>query len=161
MSTVGLAPGAYALVIEARSSRRGEMARHAVPLLLREGHAMPGATSVVPRPVAHGPTSLFTRGGTHVIRTPDAWREFWQQLPTRLPAIDIDFDRVTLLAVVLDDDSGRVPEVMDALTEGDELVVRWRPTPAPPAPSATAPRRPFVVVGVIGHPGSVRFERVS
>lgn len=157
VSTDGVAPGRYALVIEARSSRRDEVQRHAVPLLLRARSDTSRTTAIVPHPVAHGPTSLFRRGGTHVIRTPEAWQQFWQQLPTRLPPVDIDFDRVVLLAVVLDDNAGQLPEVMGAGIEGGELVLRWRAASAEPS---TPLRRPFVVVGVMGYSGSVRFEQV-
>jgi hypothetical protein len=83
-------------------------------------------------------------------------------LRTQQSPPDIDFDRVTLLAVVLGDtpDTARqMPRVESTRYDGGTLVVSWRTEPAS-AVRGREPRMPFVVVGVTGHDGSVRFERV-
>jgi VWFA-related protein len=118
-------------------------------------------TGVTTLPVAHGPTSLFDRGGTHVIRTADAWQLFWKHLPTRQAAPDIDFDRVTVLAVVLGDEPGQVPEVTGSRADGADLVVEWRATAADEPVASSRAARPFVVVGITDYDGPVRFERVE
>jgi hypothetical protein len=43
--------------------------------------------------------------------------------------------------------------------DGDAIVVHWGI--APVQPSDTPNRRPFAVVGVLGHDGPVRFERAD
>jgi hypothetical protein len=124
---------------------------------------MPPPARVTPLPVAHGPSSLFDRGGTHVIRTPAAWHVFWEHLPTRQAAPDIDFDRVTILAVVLDDSEAleQAPQIEGAASDGAHLVVRWRAVPAERSASAAAAARPFVVVGITDYDGPIRFERIE
>ena len=163
--TAGLPAGSYALVWEvAASGQPDDAVRHALPITLRAAPTSSASATVAPTPlaVAHGPVSSFDEAGTHVIRTAAEWRVFWDHLPTRQSPPDIDFDRVTLLAVVLDDTQhagSQTPRVESTRHDAGTLVVSWSTTPASLV-RRHEPGKPFVVVGITGHDGPVRFERV-
>jgi VWFA-related protein len=174
LATTSLAPGSYTLVIDARSAPGGRAVTHAIPVRLdtpAPGSVETSAASRPPEPrtitavsVAHGPLTRHPQHGPHVIRTEGEWKAFWLTLPTRQAAPDIDFSRVTLLAIVSDDTGAAPgePRVTHVQTEPGGVVVQWVTAPgsAPPADNL-APARPFVVVGLQGHQGRVRFERVN
>ncbi|MGI8672735.1 MAG: hypothetical protein ACR2LU_09025, partial [Luteitalea sp.] len=174
ITTERLAPGPYTLLVEARgASPAGRPVRHVVPVRLvpaASAAATPAATSstaprtLTPVTVAHGPLTRHAHRGPLVIRTAEEWAAFWKQLPTRQAPPDIDFARVTLLAIVSDEEGTQPgdPRITQVQTEPGGVVVQWTITPRPPAgadvPNAT---RPFVVMGLPGLPGQVRFERVG
>jgi hypothetical protein len=171
LTTESLAPGAYTLVIDARATSGGRPVSHAIPLRLEAAAAgavateaatsVPVSRTITPLSVAHGPLTRHAQRGPQVIRTEREWKTFWLTLPTRQPAPDIDFSRVTLLAIV-GDDSGAVPGITRVQTEPGGVVVQWMTTPAAAPNAGTAePPRPFVVVGLPGQQGRVRFERVN
>lgn len=163
LATEGLAPGTYALVVEARGD--GGAASHVVPVTLEP----PTAAASVPRDitalaVAHGPFTRHAQRGPQVIRTEQAWRDFWRMLPTRQAAPDVDFSRAVLLAIVSDGTGPTpgTPRVTRVEREPGGVVVRWTTDAAAPGDEPSAePRRPFVVVGLTGQQGQVRFERVD
>jgi hypothetical protein len=170
--TSELVAGDYVLVVEARRSADEPPVRHAVPLTLQSAAVAPMAPPGPPRPstaarayrpmsVVHGPSTSHAPVGAMVIRTEQAWRAFWSHLPTRQPPPDIDFPRVTLLAFVIEGSTGTPvrPSVERIEPDGDAIVVHWGI--APVQPSDTPNRRPFAVVGVLGHDGPVRFERAD
>lgn len=163
MPTGGLAPGTYALVVEAREHAGGRVVRHAVPVDIEAPPAPSMAIdeSVVPHSVvARGRAARHRAPGTFVIRTEREWQAFWAQLPTSQAAPDIDFARVVLLAVVGEGDS--LEPSVDSVTHGDgTTVVRWSAGSRVGPADAAAPRgRPFVVVGLVEQAGGVvRFER--
>jgi hypothetical protein len=95
-----------------------------------------------------------------VIRTEAEWMTFWRTLPTRQAAPNIDFDRVTLLAVVAEDGPPVTPRITRVTTEPGGIVVEWTATPLAEVPASAEPPRPFVVVGLTDVAGSVRFVRV-
>jgi VWFA-related protein len=167
LSTDGLGAGTYALLVEATEGEETRVVRHAVPIELVG--APPAVTTagvaIVPHSVvARGPTSMHDTPGTFVIRTEQEWHTFWRQLPTRQAPPDIDFARVTLLAVV--GEAGTADPSVDTVTHADgTTVVRWRVTPAPEVQDASAAGRrplPFVVVGLVEHQATdIRFERAT
>jgi VWFA-related protein len=171
MSTADLAPGEYALVIEARGPDAARRVRHAVPVTLRTTAPSPAtavtssaATRVAPLPVAHGPSTLHRAGEPFVIRDEATWQAFWGRLPTTQRPPDIDFTRVTLLAFVVDaQPASPVQPLVERIDrDGHGLVVRWRTAPATTTPATDPgfPYRPFAVLGIIGHDGPVRFEAI-
>lgn len=172
VATDGLAPGAYTLVLDGRPSSGGRALTHAIPVVLEPvtagAAAAPTATAsrtLKPLTVAHGPLTRHPRHGPQVIRSEDEWRAFWFTLPTRQAAPDIDFERVTVLAIVSDDEGAAPgePQIRRVQTEPGGVVVQWtmaRAAEATPAGAADA-RRPFVVVGLQGQQGYVRFERIE
>lgn len=180
LSTTSLVAGEYVLVVEARDGGSSAV-RHAVPLTFHASEAAPTTSADEPAPadatsraaaaapplrplaVAHGPTTTHPQRGPQVIRDSASWNAFWLRLPTRQPPPDIDFERVTLIALVIDSDgSTPVQPVVERIErEGDAVVVYWHSAPSTQAGvSATsgAPPRPFTVVGIIGHDGPVRFH---
>jgi VWFA-related protein len=172
VSTDGVAPGAYTLLVEARPGPGGRAVTHAIPVRLDAplAGAAPGTRAAVtrtltPLSVAHGPFTRHAQQGPRVIRTESEWRAFWLALPTRQAAPDIDFARVTLVAIVSDDAGVRpgTPRITEVQTEPGGVMVRWttRPSEGAASPASSDPRRPFLVVGLTGHTGRVRFERVD
>lgn len=155
IATDGLAPGAYSIVTEARAAAGAVPLRHAIPVTLVGG----APTTLVT--IAHGPTSNFASGGEHVIRAPEAWQAFWSQLPTRQGPPDIDFARVTVLAIVLSGAPGQEPAIAETRVAGDTMVVRWRAQPAKPGVAVGPAGHPFVVVGVLDVMRRIRFERID
>jgi VWFA-related protein len=130
------------------------------------GTAAPSATTppaprtLTPLSVATGPLARTARRGPLVIRTEAEWMTFWRTLPTRQAAPNIDFDRVTLLAVVAEDGPPVTPRITRVTTEPGGIVVEWTATPLAEVPASAEPPRPFVVVGLTDVAGSVRFVRV-
>jgi VWFA-related protein len=178
LHTEGIAPGAYTVVVEARQAsaparqsagENGKRSRtHAIPITLAAADRStaaptPGAAaprSLTPLAVAHGPYTRHEVRGPQVIRSEQAWTAFWRTLPTRQAAPDIDFSRVTLLALVAEADVAHSPQVTRVTSEPGGLLVEWTTTPlAGPVP-AGVPVRPFVVVGLTQAQGRVRFQRV-
>jgi hypothetical protein len=160
--TTGLPAGSYALVWEVGVAGQPGIVRHALPVTLRTPSAASADAAPTPLTVAHGPVSSFDEAGTHVIRTASEWLAFWRHLPTQQSPPDIDFDRVTLLAVVLDDASAterQTPRVASTRHDAGTLVVSWHTAPASEV-RRQEPGKPFIVVGITGHVGAVRFERV-
>lgn len=171
MHTAGLAPGSYTLVVDARRAEAdANPVRHALALTL-EAPAVPVHTAdpapttahadLNPIRVAYGPETTHESVGPLVIRDEAAWTAFWLHLPTSQTPPPIDFARVTLLAFVIDGDStAPVQPVVDRIQRmGDTAVVHWRTAAAPRDPASSTPgTRPFVVVGIVGHDGPVRFE---
>lgn len=135
--------------------------RAIAPVLAQEPGAAPSRLQTLD--VASGPTSNFDQAGTHVIRSDDEWEEFWKHLPTQQDPPDIDFERVTLLAVVLapEPDAHMVPRIDDARGRGTDLVVRWRGVKdkRPENIARDVALRPFVVVGIMDYGGPVVFEQ--
>lgn len=175
LSTSGLPSGAYTLVVEARDAKDSQVVRHAVmmtlhaptpePIESKVGAASAADVSLRPLAVAHGPTTTYPETGPRVIRDEAAWEAFWRHLPTQQARPDIDFARVTLLVFVVDDRvaSQGEPQVDRVEREGEVMVVHWRLAPRPPdeRPGQADPRRPFLVVGIIGHDGPVRFSAIE
>ncbi len=166
VATDGLAPGAYTLVLDARAAAGARATSHAIPVTLEPvdpAAAAPvvGAAgrSLTPVTVASGPLARTTQRGPSVIRSEQDWTAFWRTLPTRQPPPDIDFARVTLLAIVADEPTPATPQVTRVHTEPGGIVVQWSTTPLALAPDAADVARPFVVVGVMSAEGRVRFER--
>jgi hypothetical protein len=171
IETGGVPAGDYRLVVDVPGATTIPAGGHVLPVRLRPAasgdDAVPTSTSHVLEPlsVAHGPLTRHAHRGPLVIRTEEAWVAFWKALPTRQRPPDIDFSRATLLAIVSDDDgvTAAAPVVDSVRTEPGGILVRWRLGPV--AAGATAPgaerRRPFVVVGLPGLHGQVRFERVE
>lgn len=178
IATDGLAPGAYTLVLDARPAAGARATSHAIPLTIEppdptasaSATASAAATAaprtLTPLAVVHGPLTRHPHVGPQVIRTEAEWKTFWFTLPTRQAAPDIDFDRVTLLAIVSDDGGSApaVPRITRVQTEPGGIVVEWTLAQTID-PAATAnpaePARPFLVVGLEGQQGRVRFERVD
>ncbi|MGV3515781.1 hypothetical protein, partial [Luteitalea sp.] len=77
----------------------------------------------------------------------------------RHPAPDIDFSRVTLVAIVAEDGPPATPRVARVTTEPGGVVVEWTTEPMAGLPAAN-PVRPFVVLGLTQAEGRVRFARV-
>ncbi len=114
--------------------------------------------------MVHGPFTRHAQPGPQVIRTEQDWKAFWLSLPTRQAAPDIDFARVTLVAIVSDGvgEQPGAPRVTRVQAEPGGVVVQWTTSRVEPQSPATAePLRPFLVVGLIGQQGRVRFERVD
>ncbi len=164
ITTAGVAPGAYTLVVEARrEGGGGAAATHAIPVRLEAaasgaggttatGTAETGAASgtasgvavrvLTPLAVAHGPSTRHQRRGPQVIRTEQEWTTFWQSLPTRQAAPPIDFARVTLLAIVAEDGPPATPRITRVTTEPGGLVVEWTAEPMTAPAAAADPLRP-------------------
>jgi VWFA-related protein len=164
LTTDDLAPGAYTMVVEARRPTGKGTLTHAIPLTITP--ALPGSRvtlptgqPVIPLPVAHGPFTRHEARGPQVIRTEREWKAFWLALPTRQPAPDIDFSRVTLVAIVAEDGPPATPRVARVTTEPGGVVVEWTTEPMAGLPAAD-PVRPFVVLGLTQAEGRVRFARV-
>ena len=161
-----LAPGAYTVVVEARQASGKRSRTHAIPITLAAADdagaaATPIVTSrtLTPLAVAHGPYTRRDVRGPQVIRTEQAWADFWRALPTRQAAPDIDFSRVILLAVVAEDDVPQSPRITRVTTEPGGLLVEWTTTPLTEPATPGTPVRPFVVVGLTQAQGRVRFQR--
>ncbi|WP_239488878.1 VWA domain-containing protein [Luteitalea sp. TBR-22] len=126
--------------------------------------AAPSTTSapraLTPLSVASGPLTRSAHRGPLVIVTEEEWRGFWRTLPTRQAAPNIDFDRVTLLAVVSEDEAPATPRITRVTSEPGGFVVEWTSEPMAAPPASSEPPRPFVVVGLTDVAGSVRFVRV-
>lgn len=155
VDTSGLAAGAYLFTLEAGTGSPDSAVRHAIPIRLDTGVAMPMTSVLRHSVVAQGPTSTHPEPGTFVIRDEATWRQFWSHLPTRQAAPDIDFSRVTLLAIVgAGKDVGRGrPVVVSVADERGTAVVTWRTEDAP-----SAMPQPFMVVALATRISSVRFE---
>lgn len=156
LDTSGLVPGAYLLTLEAGTGKPGSAVRHAIPVRLDAGHAIPSAGVLRHSVVVHGPTSTHPEPGTFVIRDEATWREFWSHLPTRQAAPDIDFSRATLFAIVGPGgrEQGLRPLVVSITEDQGVAIVRWRTTPEPSA----MPSQAFTVVAVPLLITDVRFE---
>jgi len=170
-------PGAYTVVVEARQAvgragdgpggQSGNRSRtHAIPVTLTPASAGTAGTASVAPPrtltpltVAHGPYTRHDVRGPQVIRSEQAWTAFWRTLPTRQAAPDIDFSRVTLLALVAEDDVPQSPRITRVTTEPGGLLVEWTTTPLAETVTPGNPVRPFVVVGLTNAEGRVRFQR--
>ncbi len=164
LTTDDLAPGAYTMVVEARRPTGKGTLTHAIPLTITPAlpgsrAALPTGQPVTPLPVAHGPFTRHEVRGPQVIRTERDWKAFWLALPTRQPAPDIDFSRVTLVAIVAEDGPPATPRVARVTTEPGGVVVEWTTEPMAGLPAAD-PVRPFVVLGLTQAEGRVRFARV-
>lgn len=165
MPTEGLAAGPCALVIEARARGDSNIVRRAIPIELAPIGPPSRITALDPVPVVHGPITAHDEAAQMVIRSRDEWDAFWKALPTRQPLPAIDFERVLLVAIVVDtgDEAYEEPRIDSARVEDGTLVVRWR-TATAERPSSLAPGtrlRPFVVAGVIGFRGAVRFAKIQ
>jgi hypothetical protein len=165
--TGGLAAGTYTIAVEARDRSGKRSLTHAIPVQIAA--AVPADAALARTPpsrtltalaVAHGPLTRHGVRGPQVIRSEQAWTAFWGSLPTRQAAPDIDFSRVTLLAVVAEQDTPVAPRIARVTTEPGGLLVEWTTDPLTTVP-ADASVRPFVVVGVTQAQGRVRFERVG
>ncbi len=161
-------PGDYTLVIEARVGENPRGAAHAIPLRVdapvggRVARATAPAATLTPLSVASGPLTRSTRRGPHVIRSEQEWADFWRTLPTRQAPPDIDFARVTLLAIVAEGDEAATPRITRVHTEPGGIVVQWTTGPSVATVAAAGePLRPFVVMGLTSVEGRVRFERVE
>ncbi len=169
VTTDAVAPGSYTLVVEARADANARPLAHAIPVTLEapvvaSAPARPAApTTLRPMPVAHGPVTRHATPGPRAIRAESEWATFWSTLPTRQPAPDIDFSRVTLLAIVLDESPDRhgAPEITRVETEPGGVVVHWRVAPGTSPSPVVVERRPFVVMGLVGQQGHVRFARAE
>lgn len=140
LDTSGLTSGPYLVSVEAIHRGSGETVHRVVPIHL---HAPTGSAAVTRHSiVAHGLSSPDIASGTFVIRTEMAWREFWEHLPTRQPVPPIDFDRVTLLAIVAASEGTGTPVVVSVSESGDEMLVRWQTQPV----GSPARMKPFTVV---------------
>ena len=179
LGTDGIAPGSYVLLVEARSNGSDGVTRRSLPIALEAAPARAsgapsetiavGAASqtIAHTVVARGPTSWQAKPGTLLIRTEREWAAFWKQLPTRQSAPAIDFDRVTLLAIVLETGAqgpAEQPSVSRVERSADAAaVVYWqaaamtRPADAP----AGAPLHPFIVVAVTERVKDAEFRRES
>ncbi len=166
VATDGLAPGAYTLVLEARPSPGARPTSHAIPVTLEPADPAAVASAIArpsrtltPLTVASGPLAGTARPGPMAIRTEQEWTTFWRALPTRQAPPDIDFARVTLLAIVADDSMPATPRITRVHTEPGGIVVQWTTTPLVDAPDGPESPRPFVVMGLTSADGHVRFER--
>ncbi len=171
--TADLAPGSYTLVVEARRAQAdARPVRHAIPVTL-EASAAPGNTAdpapttadadLNPIRVAYGPETAHEPVGPLVIRDEAAWTAFWRHLPTSQTPPPIDFSRVTLLAFVVEGNgSSPVEPVVERIERAaGAAVVHWRTVASSGASSSKGTAaRAFLVVGVVGHDGPVRFEPV-
>ena len=182
LNTDGIAAGDYVLLTEARATAADKVLRGAIPIALG-GASTAGAdtalTSAVPTApadsrsrviphtvVAHGPTSWHQKADTIVIRTERDWVGFWKYLPTRQPAPDVDFGRVTLVAIVIETDSkagAEQPSVSRIERTPDATVVYWERTATthPAGSAADSPLRPFIVVGITEPVGQIRFQHAG
>ena len=140
------------------TTKPSDAIRHAIPVQL-------DAAATEARPlaalrhsvVAHGPSSRYPAPGTFVIRTEQDWREFWSHVPTRQAAPPIDFDRVTLFAIVgVPAGAAGHPIVTAVVDEGGETVVRWIADATAAEPAALA--QPFVIVALPMKVGAVHFD---
>ena len=168
VTTDALPPGPYTLLVEARRAIGERVAAaHAIPvsLVVADAAAGPASAGVArplsPLPVASGPLARTTHRGPRVIRSEAEWTTFWRALPTRQAPPAIDFARVTLLAIVADEDTPGTPHITRVHTEPGGIVVQWTTTPIAEAPASPEPLRPFVVMGLTSAEGRVRFERVE
>ena len=169
VTTDGVAPGSYTLVVETRADANARPLAHAIPVTLEAAAVASPAvraappTTLRPMPVAHGPMTRDATAGPRTIRAESEWATFWSALPTRQPVPDIDFSRVTLLAIVLDESPDRhgAPEITRVETEPGGVVVHWRVAQSASPSSDVAERRPFVVMGLVGQQGHVRFARTE
>lgn len=164
VTTEGLAAGTYTLLLEAdeTSNRGARTVRHAIPIALATravSRASRTGTAVRHTVVAHGPSSRHDAPGAFVMRTEEEWRAFWSRLPTRQAPPDIDFARVTLLAVV--SDTGTATPAVSQVIEADGVtLVHWSAAKLPAEGDAGS--RPFVVVGLVEHESArIVFERVT
>lgn len=167
LATGGIAGGDYLLMVEARSNGSGGVARRSMPITLeapRPPAAPASSRTIAHTVVAHGPSSWHAKPGTALIRTEREWSAFWKHLPTRQSAPSIDFERVTLLAIVLETGaqaSAERPTVSRIEQTDGAAVVYWqtaammRPAGAP----AGAPLRPFIVVAVTERLQDAEFRR--
>jgi VWFA-related protein len=171
IETSDVSAGNYRLVIDVPGTATRPPDGHVVPIDLLAGDAgeslvPPSRTHALqPLPVAHGPLTRHAHRGPLVIRTEEAWAAFWKALPTRRRPPDIDFARATLVAIVSEDDGAApaAPRIESVHTEPGGILVRWRHDTAGSVtmPHETERPRPFVVVGLPGLHGQVRFERVE
>ena len=167
LATGDLSPGTYTLLVEARRPDGTTGAAHAIPVHLepatdatarRESSPAPVGPNLTPLSVASGPLARTAHRGPLVIRTEEAWAAFWRTLPTRQTPPDIDFTRVTLLAIVADDPPG-MPRITAVRPEAGGILVQWTTSPIDGRTEETEPLRPFVVMGLTSAEGRVRFER--
>ncbi|WP_291981097.1 VWA domain-containing protein, partial [Luteitalea sp.] len=73
VDTSGLGPGAYLLTLEAGTGNPDSAVRHAIPVRLDAGPAVPTAGVLRHSVVAHGPASRHPEPGTFVIRDEGTW----------------------------------------------------------------------------------------
>jgi len=160
LESADLPPGAYTLLLEARGDKTPVVRRAVAVNLQPPTRSNPAAPASAASVIAQGPMSRHVPGSTHVIMSLAEWKAFWALLPTRQPAPDIDFARVTVLAVVGGAGDG-VPQIDRVSGGGGVTVVRWR-APAGVTISNSGPvDAPFVAVGVVDRQlGTVRFERM-
>ncbi|HTU99395.1 MAG TPA: VWA domain-containing protein, partial [Luteitalea sp.] len=169
VDTAGLGAGNYRMVVDVPGETILPADGHVVPIRLDapEATAPPLETAasieLTPLSVAHGSLTRHAHRGPLVITTDEAWTDFWQSLPTRQPRPDIDFGRVTLLAIVSPDEGTgpAMPRITRVRTEPGGVVVHWTRGPAINDRVGTELPRPFVVVGLTSTQGRVRFEEVD
>jgi hypothetical protein len=180
LDTDDVPAGQYLLLVEAGAPGRASGVRHGLPITLESRAAASpagppeGGTAGQPRDastmaigtslLAHGPTSSHVAAPL-VIRTEIAFAEFWKGLPTRQLPPPVDFERVALLAIVIETPAAapRRPVVARVERGEDGVIAYWTTAPAE-AHADLAPQtalRPFVVVAVTGAVERVRFERVE
>lgn len=107
-------------------------------------------------------STSYPEAGPHVIRDVDAWSAFWAHLPTEKPMPEVDFDKATLAVVIVESEPKMPvrPFVGRVEARDQTAFVHWRAVPdrRPHINETIAARhRPFVVIGIIGHSGQVRF----
>lgn len=160
-----IAPGTYALRVEAQSTLGGRLPVRRETMLRVWPLPQTASTAAAPKSVvsvARGSRSDTTSFKTVVARTQAEWQTLWTSLglPQGLPKVN--FDTTMIVAVFLGSrpTPGYSVDVLDARRENGTLVVRYAER-EPPADSIQADviTNPFVVVGVPSTSEPVRFDK--
>ncbi|MGE3840486.1 MAG: VWA domain-containing protein [Vicinamibacterales bacterium] len=160
-----IAPGTYALRVEAQSTLGGR-APVRRETMLRVWPLPQAAAAAVPKTVvsvARGTQSDTTNFRTVVARTEAEWQTLYASLGLRQTIPKVNFETTMIVAVFLGSrpTPGYSVDILDARREGDTLVVQYAER-EPPADSIQADviTNPFVVAGVPATSDPLRFEKV-
>lgn len=123
-----------------------------------------GATSAAGRDIERGDQSNVDARREVVVRTQKEWTALWREHNFERPAPRVDFSKEMIVAVFLGSQSsaGHAVHIVEAVTSGGELVVRYRvDRPAAGGVAAQVLTFPYHIVAMPVRTGAVRFERVE
>jgi hypothetical protein len=114
--------------------------------------------------ISRSSMSLVDSTRQAVVRTPDEWAAVWKEHSGARPAPNVDFGKVTVVAVFLGNrpTAGYAVAITGTRRDGPALVVQWMET-KPPADQMLAQviTSPAHIASIAKFPGEIRFEKVA
>jgi PrcB C-terminal len=114
--------------------------------------------------ISRSSMSLVESSRHAVVRTPDDWTALWKEHSGARPAPEVDFAKVTVVAVFLGKrpTAGYAVGITGTRQDGQALVVQWMET-RPPADRMIAQviTSPVHIASMPKFAGEIRFEKVE